>query len=91
MRAVVECLAAHESDVVGVVAEEAEAGRENGLHLLPTRRAVLEIAVASRSNQSDNSPSNTSPYSASFEPKWCRRLGRRMPTAAAMSFSEVPS
>ena len=34
--------------------------------------------------------SNTSPYRTSFDAKWCSRLGRRMPTSAAMSFNDVP-
>ena len=54
-------------------------------------RRSVPAARSTRTNQSDRARSNTSRYSASFDGKWCRRLGRRMPTPAAMSLSEVPS
>jgi hypothetical protein len=41
--------------------------------------------------QSARARSKTWRYRASLDGKWCRRLGRRMPTPAAMSFSDVPS
>ena len=49
------------------------------------------VANSTRVNQSSRAPVNTSAYSASLDPKWWRTLGRRMPTAAAMSLSDVPS
>jgi hypothetical protein len=54
-------------------------------------RSSTATAASRRRNQSDSRRSKTSPYSASFDGKWCRRLGRRIPTPAAMSFSDVPS
>ena len=49
-------------------------------------------AVSStRRNQSASDDSNTSRYNASLDGKWYSRLGRRIPTSAAMSLSDVPS
>ena len=57
----------------------------------PTRVPLARVASSTRWYQSAKARSKTSRYSASLDGKWCRRLGRRMPTAAAMSFSDVPS
>ena len=54
-------------------------------------RSSDDTAASTRSNQSESRCSKTSPYSASLDGKWWSRLGRRMPTPAAMSLRDVPS
>ena len=54
-------------------------------------RSVSVTASSMSTYHSPNAFSNTSLYKACFDSKWYSRLGRRMPTASAISFSEVPS
>ena len=48
------------------------------------------MASSTRANQSAKASRRTARYNASLDGKWCRRLGRRMPTLSAMSFRLVP-
>src|SRR3954454_23263717 len=49
------------------------------------------MAASTRSSQSVNESSTTARYNASFDAKWCKRLGRRIPTSSAISVRLVPA
>ena len=89
--AALEGLAAHQAHELGVLPEELEAGVEHPIDLRPAVDRRGGAVSSSRRNQSASDDSNTSWYSASLEGKWYSRLGRRIPTSAAMSLSDVPS
>ena len=76
----------------GLALKNSNAARRTWSTLLqPSSSVGSATAFSTRANQSAIATSKTSRYRASFDAKWCSRLGRRIPTAPAMSFSEVPS
>jgi hypothetical protein len=90
VRAGVQRLAAHEADVVRVRREEVEPGAEDDLDLRHPR-SLASIGPVESPEPVAEQPLDHLDVQRVLRREWCRRLGRRMPTAAAMSFSDVPS
>ena len=89
-RSALERFPTNQPHEVGVLLEEAERGAQHALDLRPTF-AGPSIALSTSSTQSAKESSTTARYSASFDGKWCSRLGRRMPTSSAISLRLVPA